>query len=89
MSDNKENKYIDMNKFNPDDHMKTESPLIYHVYNNKKIKVFQNYLPFFYKIYNVSAMKMHKMATKIGGIVRSVFTDTIIFEGKIEKPKCN
>ncbi len=77
------------NKFNPDEHMKTESPLIYHVYNNKKIKVFQNYLPFFYKIYNVSAMKMHKMATKIGGIVRGVFTDTIIFEGKINKPKCN
>jgi hypothetical protein len=34
-------------------------------------------------------MKMHKMATKIGGIVRGVFTDTIIFEGKINKPKCN
>ena len=29
------------------------------------------------------------MATKIGGIVRGVFTDTIIFEGKITKPKCN
>ena len=34
-------------------------------------------------------MKMHQMATKIGGIVRGVFTDTIIFEGKINKPKCN
>jgi hypothetical protein len=89
MTDNQDNKYIDMDNFNPDNHMKTESPLIYHVYNNKKIKSFQNYLPFFYKIYNVSAMKMHKMATKIGGIVRGVFTDTIIFEGKINKPKCN
>ncbi len=29
------------------------------------------------------------MATKVGGIVRGVFTDTIIFEGKINKPKCN
>jgi Cdc6-like AAA superfamily ATPase len=29
------------------------------------------------------------MATKIGGTVRGVFTDTIIFEGKITKPKCN
>ena len=29
------------------------------------------------------------MATKIGGIVRGVFTDTIIFEGKINKTKCN
>ena len=89
MSDNKDNKYIDMDKFNPDEHMKSESPLIYHVYNNTKIKSFQNYLPFFYKIYNVSAMKMHKMATKIGGNVCGVFTDTIIFEGKINKPKCN
>ncbi len=34
-------------------------------------------------------MKMHQMATKIGGTVRGVFTDTIIFEGKIIKPKCN
>jgi hypothetical protein len=89
MTDNNDDKTIDINKFNPDDHIKSESPLIYHVYNNKKIKSFQNYLPFFYKIYNVSAMKMHQMATKIGGIVRGVFTDTIIFEGEINKPKCN
>jgi len=89
MTDNNNDKTIDIDKFNPDDHMKSESPLIYHVYNNKKIKSFQNYLPFFYKIYNVSAMKMHQMATKIGGFVRGVFTDTIIFEGKINKPKCN
>ena len=34
-------------------------------------------------------MKMHQMATKIGGTVRGVFTDTIIFEGKITKPKFN
>jgi beta-galactosidase beta subunit len=32
---------------------------------------------------------MHQMATQIGGIVRGVFTDTIIFEGDINKPKCN
>ena len=57
--------------------------------NDKRVKSFQNYLPFFYKIYNISAMKMHQMATKIGGIVRGVFTDTIIFEGNINKPKCN
>jgi hypothetical protein len=89
MNDNKDDKCIDMDNFNPDDHIKTESPLIFHVYNNKRVKSFQNYLPFFYKIYNVSAMKMHQMATKIGGIVRGVFTDTIIFEGNINKPKCN
>jgi hypothetical protein len=34
-------------------------------------------------------MKMHQIATKIVGKVRGVFTDTIIFEGKITKPKCN
>ncbi len=45
--------------------------------------------PFFYKIYNVSAIKMHKMATKIGGIVRGIFTDTIFIESKINKPKWN
>jgi hypothetical protein len=89
MSDKNDNRYIDMDKFNPDEHMKTESPLIYHVYNNKKVLVFQNYLPFFYKIYNVSAMKIQQMATKMGGIVRGGFTDTIFFEGKINKSECN
>ncbi len=34
-------------------------------------------------------MKMHQMATQIGGIVHGVFTDTIIFEGVINKPTCN
>ena len=34
MTDNNDDKTIDINKFNPDDHIKSESPLIYHVYNN-------------------------------------------------------
>jgi hypothetical protein len=34
-------------------------------------------------------MKVHQMATKIGGSVRGVFTDTMIFEGKINTPKYN
>jgi hypothetical protein len=34
-------------------------------------------------------MKMHQMATEIGGIVRGVFAVTIIFESKINKPNCN
>jgi hypothetical protein len=34
-------------------------------------------------------MKMHQLATRIGGTVRGVFTDTIIFEGEVNKPKCN
>ncbi len=29
------------------------------------------------------------MATNVGGTVRGVFTDTIIFEGNITKPECN
>ncbi len=32
---------------------------------------------------------MNQMAAKIGSIVRGVFTDTIIFEGEINKAKCN
>jgi hypothetical protein len=34
-------------------------------------------------------MKIHQMATQIGGVVRGVFTDTITFEGDINKPTCN
>ena len=34
-------------------------------------------------------MKMHQMSSKIGGVVRGFFTDTVIFEGEIIKPKCN
>jgi ketol-acid reductoisomerase len=38
---------------------------------------------------NVSAMKIHQMATKIGGMVHGVYTDTFICECKIDKPKCS
>jgi hypothetical protein len=41
MNDNKDDKYIDIDNFNPDDHIKTESPLIFHVYNDKRVKVFK------------------------------------------------
>jgi hypothetical protein len=66
-----------------------EKPLCYHLYNTKEIKQFQNALPFFYKIYNCSAVQMHRMATQIGGIVRGIFTDTIIFENAVNIPKCD
>ncbi len=59
MSDNNDDKCIDIENFNPDYQIKSESPLIYHVKNDKRVKCFQNYLPFFYIIYNISAMKMH------------------------------
>ncbi len=49
MSDKNDNKYIDMDKFNPDEHMKTKSPFIYHVYNNKKLKSFKITYHFFIK----------------------------------------
>ncbi len=44
MTDNKDAKTIDINNFNPDDDMKTESLLIYHIsYNNyKKFKAFKS-----------------------------------------------
>ncbi len=44
-----------------------KKPLWYHVYNMKRN---QHTLPFFYKIYNVSAMKMHKLAQHVEGCVR-------------------
>ncbi len=37
MTDNDDNKTNDIYNFNPDDHIKKESPCIYHVYNNKEI----------------------------------------------------
>jgi hypothetical protein len=41
MSDNKDEKCIDMDNFNPDTQIKSDSPLIYHVYNDKRVKVFK------------------------------------------------
>ena len=55
----------------------------------KQVKSFQNDLPIFYAIYNISAMKMHQLYRKIGGSLVGVFTDTIIVEGKINKVECN
>ncbi len=69
--------------FNPDHRMKSESPEICHVYNNNKIQSFQNYFPFFYEIYNVSTMKMQKMATKIGGFVRGALLIPLFLKVKL------
>jgi GTPase SAR1 family protein len=52
----------------------------------KRNKHYQNTLPFFYKIYNVSAMKMHQLAQHVGGCVRGIFTDTIIVENPTKPP---
>ena len=53
----------------------------------KRNKHYQNNLPFFYKIYNVSAIKMHQLAQHVGGCVRGIFTDTIIVENPEKTPK--
>ena len=55
----------------------------------KQVKHFQNDLPIFYKIYNVSAMKMYLLHKKLGGSLVGVFTDTIVTEGNINKIEYN
>ena len=79
---NENDKPIDINKLNITDCYKLEKPLCYHLYNMKQVKSFQNDLPIFYAIYNISAMKMHQLHRKIGGSLVGVFTDTIIVEPK-------
>ena len=57
-----------------------KKPLCYHVYNMKRNKHYQNNLPFSYKIYNLSAIKMHQLAQHVGGCVRDIFNDAIAVE---------
>ena len=47
MGDNKDDKTIDLNNFNPDEHIKSESPLIFHVYNDKRVKKFSKLFTLF------------------------------------------
>ena len=82
-------KEINLDDMNPDEYMNETKPLCYHVFNNNRVNLVHDTLPTFYKIYSMSALKMHKMARKIGGIVRGIFTDTIIFEGALNKPHCD
>ena len=80
---------INVKSIDVDNCIRDDKPLCYHVYDDKQMKLFNNYLPLFYKIYNVSAVKMHQMAQLIGGKVRGVFTDTIILKGEINSPNCD
>lgn len=64
-------------------------PTCFHLYDIKKIKCSQNSLPIFRKVYNTSAIKLHQMTKLVGGTVRGIFTDTIIFENPINKPHCD
>ncbi len=59
------------------------------MYNTKKVKSFQNDLPIFYAIYNISALKMHQLYEQIWGKLIGVFTDTIVVKGGINKIQCN
>jgi len=52
---------ININESSVYDYFAKENPVCYHVFNVKRNKHYQNALPFFYKIYNVSAIQMHKM----------------------------
>ena len=83
----KSDKVIDLDSMDVDEYIRKDKPLCYHVYNDTQQKMFNNALPFFYKVYNLSAMKMYQMAQKIGGVVRGIFTDTIIFQGDINEPE--
>ncbi len=40
MNDNKDDKYIDIDNFNTDNHVKTESQLIFHVYDDGQFEPF-------------------------------------------------
>ena len=82
-------KEINIDTLNPTDYVNDIKPLCYHVFNNSRVHHFHNSLPIFYKVYNMSAIKMHQMASQVGGIVRGVFTDTIIFENAVNKPYCD
>ena len=78
---------LDLTKLEVHDFQVGDKPLLYHMYNMKKNKHFQSALPFFYKIYNLSAMKMDQMARQIGGVPVAIFTDTIIFENAERIPE--
>ena len=85
----KSDKVMDLDIIDVNDYIRKDNPLCYHVYNDTRQKMFNNALPFFYKVYNISAMKMYQMSQQIGGTVRGIFTDTIIFQGDIKEPECN
>ena len=87
--DNKECQELDINHIDINKHMTNAKPLCYHLFNMKELKHFQNALPFFYKIYAISAVKMHRMSKLVGGVVRGVFTDTIIFQDAERVPECD
>jgi tRNA A37 threonylcarbamoyladenosine biosynthesis protein TsaE len=80
---------IDIDKIMISDFFCVEKPVCYHMYDMMKVRHFQNDLPIFYKIYNVSAMKMYKLHKQMGGSLVGVFTDTIISQGNIKKLEYN
>ena len=83
------NETIDIAELDINSHIRTDKPLCFHLYDENKVKFFNNSLPFFYKIYNISAIKIHQLSQKLGGKVRGVFTDTIVIENPTTVPKCD
>ncbi len=71
-------KPINIDESRVDDLISTTKPLTYHVYDDKRVILFQNCIPLFYKIYNVPAVRMHKMSKAVSGTLRAIFTGTII-----------
>ena len=58
------------------DQISKESPLLYHVYNDTVFRILFQYFSIFKKC-DVSILKMHEMATLIGGSEKQKRTDNI------------
>ena len=72
---NENDKPIDIDKLNITECYKQDKPLCYHMYNTKKVKSFQNDLPIFYAIYNISSELNHDLFIDFedeGGIVNEI-----------------
>jgi hypothetical protein len=80
-------KIVKIDEMNVDEFISDDKPLCYHVYNNKRVNFHFNDLSLFYSVYNISNIKLHQLAEQIGGVVRGIFTDTLIIENPVNIPK--
>ena len=83
---NNTNEPLNIDNMKVFDFLTEDKPIAYHVYNMKRNKHVHNALPFFYKIYNLSALKMHEMQNIVEGTILGIFTDTIIFKDAKNTP---
>ncbi len=77
-----------MNKFNPDQHLKIESPLIYHVYNDKRIKAFKITYHSFIKFIMYQQLNASNVNQNWWNCTWCFYWYNY-FEGKTKAPKCN